>query len=85
LENFLNFLIQQKEIKFLMTNLETRLITDFKEIKFIGFYLERETKITKQEPLGIVFKGNTNVSNFSTSLNSTNKLPSSLPYKLNLH
>jgi hypothetical protein len=38
-----------------MTNLKTRLITDSKEIKLIGFYLDREKKITKQEPLGIVF------------------------------
>jgi hypothetical protein len=59
LENFSNFLIQQKEIKLLMTNIKTRLITDSKKIKLIGFYLDREKKITKQEPLGIVFtKGN---------------------------
>jgi hypothetical protein len=56
LENFSNFLIQQKEIKFLMTNLKTRLVTDSKKIKLIGFYLDREKKITKQEPLGSVHR-----------------------------
>jgi hypothetical protein len=45
---FSNFLIKQKEIKFLMAHLEIRLITDSKKIKFIGFYLDREKKITKQ-------------------------------------
>jgi hypothetical protein len=35
-----------------MTNVKTKLITDSKEIKLIGFYLERKKKITKQEPLG---------------------------------
>jgi hypothetical protein len=55
LENFSNFLIQQKEIKLLMTSIKIRLIIDSKKIKFIGFYLDREKKITKQEPLGIVF------------------------------